>query len=705
MSSQFREKLYHNFKIGLYDGKPFGLILKREAGFGVSPRDLEKGLSILIDSKKIYFKEGKYYLSHKDYKVEQEKPLDEKFVQGVLRCNEKGFAFITTEDGEDYFVSPQNLGQALHGDTVQAVLVWGRGTNDSVRVVKVLKRGITTLVGTLFHDNGSSYVRPDEKAYLCDIFIPDRFLFNADSGDKVFIEITEYPINRCPIGKIISIIGKQYELATEENSIIISLKLNREFDEKLMQKVRSISQEVGDNEVIGRLNLENEQIFTIDGDTAKDFDDAVSIKKDEKGHYHLGVHIADVSNYVSFKGEIDKEAFERGTSVYFPDRVIPMLPFELSNGICSLNEGVRRLTLSVFMEIDTTGEVVDTSFAESYIKSVRRMTYKNVDKILEGDKELCEKYSDILDSLLLMDELREVLENARNDRGYINLSIKEAEISFEGEKFEIELKKPTRSTKLIEQFMVLANEAVANYLFYQSLPCIYRVHEKITPEKLDTLKKFLNALGIKFITKRDECYPKDIQKLLSNAINSPFFAVVNRTVLRSMQKAKYSTENLGHFGLASKCYCHFTSPIRRYPDLCVHRVLKASLNGRIWELIDLYEDFCQVAADNSSKREKIAEEAERAVDDLYKAKYLQDKIGETHFGVISGVVSTGFFVELDNTCEGFVPLELLPKGKYSYDRDNFSLSSKSRTFKLGQKVKIVIVGVDLTSRRVDFALA
>ncbi len=704
MSSNFREKLFQNFKSGLYDGKPFGVILRREAGFGVSPKDLEKGLSLLIDSKKIFFKEGKYYLAHKDFKVLADKNLEEKTIQGVLRCNEKGFAFITTDDGEDYFVSAQNLGQALHGDTVQAVLVWGRGTNDSARIVKILKRGITTLVGTFFHDNGSSYVRPDEKSYLCDIFIPDRFVFGASDGDKVFVEITEFPNKRCPIGKIVSVIGRQYELGVEENSIIYSLKLNRVFDEKVMQKVRSISQEVGDNEVIGRLNLENEQIFTIDGDTAKDFDDAVSIKKDENGHYHLGVHIADVSNYVSFKGEIDKEAFERGTSVYFPDRVIPMLPFELSNGICSLNEGVRRLTLSVFMEIDQNGEVVDTKFSESFIKSVHRMTYKNVDKILEGDETLSKEYSDILDSIFIMDELREVLENARNDRGYINLSIKEAEIAFEGDKFNIELKKPTRSTRLIEQFMVLANEAVANYLFYQSLPCIYRVHEKISPEKLDTLKKFLYALGVKFITKRDECYPKDIQKLLKSVENSPYFAVINRTVLRSMQKAKYSTENLGHFGLASKCYCHFTSPIRRYPDLCVHRVLKASLNGRIWELIDLYEDFCQIAADNSSKCEKIAEDAERAVDDLYKAKYLQDKIGEVHTGVISGVVSTGFFVELENTCEGFVPLELLPRGRYSYDRDNFTLSSSSRTFKLGQKVKIVIVGVDLTSRRVDFAL-
>ncbi|MBO7369370.1 MAG: ribonuclease R [Clostridia bacterium] len=695
-------KIYENFISGLYEGKGFGSILRRERAFGVSAAQLKAALILLEDKGKIYYANGKYYQKRPNKPVIEENPI--KLI-GKIRTNERGFGFLCVEGDKDYFVAPENLGDCLNGDTVEGVTVRGRGTNDSARVVKVIKRGFTSLVGTYFTEGAFSYVRPDDKGYLCDIFIIYDQTGGAEVGDKVYIEIERFPKNRCPEGKVISIIGKSFLLETEEEALVYKFNLHKDFSPESKAAAASIKKEIADNEVIDRLNLENEIIFTIDGDTAKDFDDAVSLKTNESGNYILGVHIADVSAYVTERSALDNDAFERGTSTYFPDRVIPMLPFELSNGICSLVEGERRLTVSVFCEIDGSGNVLDAQFFKSYIKSKKRLTYREVDRLFEGDKEVEERLSTVKDTLFKMKDLAKILENRRAVEGYINLDVKEADLNITNGSVQIGIHEATAATKLIEQFMITANEAVASFLFYQELPCVYRIHETPSAEKLKILQDFVDALGIKFFFRRDGVRPKDFQKLLSAVEGKPYSSVVNKVVLRSMQKAKYSPQNEGHFGLASKCYCHFTSPIRRYPDLLVHRALKAALDGEIMQKIDLYEDFFVSAAERSSERERNSEEAERAVDDLFKAKYLEDRIGEEAEGVISGVKESGVFVELDNTCEGFVPIELFPRGSYSFEKDKFSLKSSKFDFSIGKKVSVFIDGVDLGERKAQFSFA
>lgn len=704
MAQKYHFVILKKFRRGDYDGKSFKFIHRAEKeDLKLSERSLDLVLSDLIVDGKIVCKDNKFYLADKE---RQKLPAkEEEKVVGKLRCNEKGFGFVVVEGDKDYYVSPDLMGQALDTDMVECRVLPGKnGANDAAEVVKVVERGFTSLVGTFFKEGGNSYVRPDDRAYLADIYIPNAASSAAKEGDKVFVSIEKFPKNRCPEGKINAVIGKANDFSTEEDSMLYASSVLRTFDEKVMAEAKSIEQKVSDNRLIGRLDLRNKLIFTIDGDTAKDYDDAVSLEVNEKGNYLLGVHIADVTAYVKFKGEIDKEAFERGTSVYLPDRVIPMLPFELSNGICSLNEGEDRLTVSVFAEIDKDGKVLGSQIFESVINSKHRMTYNNVDKIIDGDEDMRTKYADIAPVVDKMNELRLILEKRRKEEGYVELDVREGDITLDGGKISVSLHKATPATKLIEQFMILANEQVAEYLFYGNYPCVFRVHEKPSTEKLENLKKFLSALGIRVTWKKDDIFPSDFARLLLSVADKPTFSVVNRTVLRSMQKAYYSIENEGHFGLASKCYCHFTSPIRRYPDLTVHRILKAALNGDISAITGLYEDFSTLAANNSSDREKRAEECERNVDDLYKAKYMEDKIGEKFDGIISGVIANGLFVELENTCEGFVPLDLLPAGKYTFDADTYRLYSSKRTFKLGDKVKIIVVSADFTSRRVDFAL-
>ncbi len=627
--------------------------------------------------------------------------LQDLIFNGELRCNEKGFGFVSTES-QDFFIPADKMGQALNGDTVTIRKLYKRADDDRAEIIKVIKRGITKLVGTVFFDRGIVYVRPDDRAYFADIYISIHG--SLEEGDKVFVEINRFPKNRCPEGKIISVIGKQFEFETEETSIILSKQIEPNFSDEVKRFVADIPSSLTKKDYEGRLDLRAETIFTIDGETAKDFDDAVSLSY-EGGVYTLGVHIADVSHYVTQDSCLDKEAYERSTSVYFPDKVIPMLPFELSNGICSLVEGKDRLTVSVIVKLDETGKILDTNIQKSVIKSTHRLTYTLVDKMISGDVDVINNYSDIAETIKNMDTLREILERKRKKLGYINLDVKESEITLENKEIIVEPHKTTRATRLIEQFMILANEVVAEFLFYQNIPAIYRVHDKPSDEKLATLKNFLYCLGIKLNWRKDECFPSDFQRLLEQTKNSNYFSIINRIVLRSMQKAKYSPTNIGHFGLASECYCHFTSPIRRYPDLVVHRILKLTLSGKIVPLIDLYEDFCALASENSSKKERFAEEAEREVDKLYKTKFMASHVGEEFYGTISSVLSSGFFVELENTCEGFVPIELLPAGTYTYDKDTMCLSARKKKYKLGDKVKICVLSADILSRRVDFALA
>ena len=494
-------------------------------------------------------------------------------------------------------------------------------------------------------------------------------------------------------------------MKSEELSIIKSYGYDENFNKNVLGEVSSIEQKVSDNELIGRLNFSDRLIVTIDGEDSRDFDDAVEVWKNEAGNYMLGVHIADVSEYVKRGSALDKEALRRSTSVYFPDRVIPMLPKELSNGICSLNEGVLRLTLSCIMEINQSGDVVDKQIVKSVIKSHKRMTYTEVQGIIDGDEKYLGKYPEITPMILLMRELQLILTKRRDKRGSVDLDVGESHIYLD-EKGEIvvEPRKSAEAYKIIEEFMVAANECIAEYAFYLDVPFVYRVHGKPLPEKARAFASFVSNLGFIVKWKPEEVRPGDFAALLDKIEGDPVYPVVNKIMLRCMQKAKYSPENEGHFGLSSKCYCHFTSPIRRYPDLVVHRVVKLIIDGRIGEIIDLYGDFVGEASQKSSENERKADEAERAVDDLYKAYYMRGHIGEEYDAVISGVTQYGIYSELDNTVEGFTGVGDLPRGNYVYDEKTYSLISGKRRFSLGDRVRVGVVGVDEAMKRVELII-
>ncbi|MBE5742371.1 MAG: ribonuclease R [Clostridiales bacterium] len=628
-------------------------------------------------------------------------------IKGTLRGNEKGFAFLVPNDGsDDYFIPNRNLHGGLHEDTVLAKKVENslKGSSDEAEVVKILERGVKILSGTFYRDRGQNLVRPDDKNYFEDVYIEKGKENGAKTGDKVLVKIIGYFKGYSPDGVVTEVLGKRYELFAEENSIIKGSGFEEKFPKTVLDEVAKIPQEVGDNQLIDRLNLTDRLIITIDGDDSRDFDDAVEVEKLKNGNYKLGVHIADVSQYVKTGTALDKEAYNRATSVYFPDRVLPMLPKELSNGICSLNEGVVRLTLSCIMEISPKGEVVDRQIVKSAIKSKRRMTYNKVEAIINGDADVIAQYADVSSMIMLMAELQSVLTAKRDERGSVDLDIKEAHITYQNGEIDIGQREAKRAYKIIEEFMVLANECVAEFAFYQELPILYRIHEKPTVEKAQTFVEFLKALGINVRWRPENARPSDFSAVLDRVKGEPFYSLVNRVMLRSMQKASYYPENLGHFGLSSKCYCHFTSPIRRYPDLIVHRVIKMVLDGQIGQLNDLYGDFIYETATQTSEKERKANEVERAVDDLYKAKYMENFIGQEFDGVISGVTSFGVFTELENTVEGITKLEDLPRGNYSHDPKTFTLSSSKHTYKLGDKVRVGVMGVDLSSRRVEFII-
>ncbi len=628
-------------------------------------------------------------------------------IKGVLRGNEKGFAFLVPESGgSDYFIPNRNLNGALHQDLVLARKVEKslKGSNDEAEVVRILNRGVTKLSGTFFVDRGRYVVRPDDKNFFEDVYIDKGKEKGARTGDKVLVKIVGYFKGYSPDGEVVEVLGKRYELFAEENSIIKGSGFEEGFNKKVLLEVAKIPQEVADNQLIGRLNLTDRLIITIDGEDSRDFDDAVEVELLDNGNYRLGVHIADVSEYVRKGTALDEEAFNRSTSVYFPDRVLPMLPRELSNGICSLNEGVTRLTLSCIMEIDKSGEVVDRQIVKSAIKSKRRMTYNQVEAIINGDEELSTKFAREKPMLLRMADLQSILTQKRDERGSIDLDVKEAHITYQNGQIEIGQREAKRAYKIIEEFMVLANECVAEFAFYQELPILYRTHEKPSVEKATTFIEFLKVLGINVRWRAESVRPSDFSSVLDRIKGKPYYSLVNKVMLRSMQKASYYPENLGHFGLSSNCYCHFTSPIRRYPDLIVHRVIKYALDGEIGAINDLYGDFIYNSATQTSEKEKKADEVERAVDDLYKAKYMEDFIGQEFDAVISGVTSFGVFCELENTVEGFTPIECLPRANYTFDKNTFTLSSPKHTFKLGEKVRIGVMGVDLSSRRTEFII-
>lgn len=617
-----------------------------------------------------------------------------------VKANPQGYAFLIPEGKaereNDYFVPKKHLNDALDGDFVLAVPV--RGTKDEARVIKILERGRTRVIGVFQADRRAGYVIPDDRAYLSDVFIPLSLCGGAKDGDKVVAEITSYPRGKAVGGKVVEVLGTDGDFFVEEEAILRTYGYANSFPCYVEETAEKVAAEpVG---LDGRRDLRNLLTITIDGVDTRDIDDAVSLET-VNGNYRLGVHIADVSHYVKPNGCIDKEAYSRGTSVYFPDRVIPMLPKALSNGACSLNEGEDRYAMSCFMVFDKRGNRLSFELCESVIRSDRRMTYDEVTAILDG-KDDCPEIAPMLRD---MAELCLILENKRKEAGAVTLDVKEAHI-YLNERGEIVIPDYERalSHRIIEQFMVSANECVAEFSERRKAPFLYRIHEQPAPEKASLLYGFLRDLGINAKGDTGDARPVDYQRILQQVGDKPFASVVNKVMLRSMQKARYCEENKGHFGLASGCYCHFTSPIRRYPDLFIHRVLKCLLHGEDETAKSKFAPLARVAAIDTSERERQAETAERDVDDLYKVAYMQTRLGEEYDAVISGVIESGIFAELANTVEGFIRFESLPADRYDYYPEKFLLKGKNHVYRIGDKVRVKVAGCDLGSRRVQFTL-
>ncbi len=626
-----------------------------------------------------------------------------EIVEGKIQGNANGYAFlIPSNNKQDYFISHSDLRGAMHGDVVLCETCTGYGERTTARVLKIIERGIPTLTGTYFTGKGGGYVCPDDKKYFADVFIPFGKGLRAKAGDKVVCKILSYPKKRRPEGIITKIFGRQFEKNAELKSILYTYKLPEKFKKEVIWAVNELSDKIEEQDLVGRTDYRKLTTFTIDGDDARDFDDAVSIQKKGK-NYLLFVHIADVSHYVKSESVIDKHAFERATSVYFPESVIPMLPERLCNDLCSLKEGVDRLTLTCAIEIDNSGEVVDSIITPSVINSNRRLTYSKVQKILDGDENLIQEYAGVYNELMQMQELAKLLCLKREAQGTIDLDVKESRIFVENGEIIVEREKRDWSHKIIEEFMILANTVVAEHIYYLELPFIYRIHEKPSMEKVEEFYSFLEGIGQHPKRKKDEVFPKDFQLILKNAEGKDYFYIINRVMLRSMQKAKYSSNNLGHFGLSLKCYTHFTSPIRRYPDLAVHRILKQVLSGKIDESEKFFNTVSEIAY-QSSLKEKNATEAERAVDDFYKMLYIAEREGEEFDGIISGVTRFGIFVELDNGIEGLVKVESIRGKRATFDQKSYTLTVGNKTYKLGNSLKIRVLGVNFSDRKAEFEI-
>lgn len=626
--------------------------------------------------------------------MKKQNKIQKNYIQGVLQGNAGGYAFLLYEGG-DYFIDRHDLNGAMHGDEVICKEVRSRGHSRQAEVVKIISRGVTTVVGTFSSCKSGGFVISDDRRIYDDIFVPFKYCKKAKTGDKVTAVITNYPKKGSPEGKIVEILGRQFDFETEKISIERTFNLVDVFPKKVNVEAERISSCKIDKSL--RENFTSETVITIDGEDARDFDDAVSVKKDGE-FYLLQVHIADVANYVKVGGVIDKEAYKRGTSVYFSEKVIPMLPEKLCDDVCSLKQGEERPTLSCVMKVDMTGKVISSKLVEGVIKSSARMTYTEVQKILDGDILLAEKYSKITPMIFIMQELANVLIEKRNKRGSIDLDVKETEIRVTDGKIIINERKRNQSNRIIEEFMILANETVAETMFAKKLPCVYRVHEKPSEEKLNAFYGFLHGIGVE--------QPKndDFATVLDSVKDKPIYPIVNRVMLRSMQKAKYSPEDIGHFGLASEHYCHFTSPIRRYPDLVVHRIIKSMLVNGERNLNAEFLPFIDDISKQSSDTERNAELAERAMDDYYKALYMSERIGEEYDGIISGVTNFGIFVELPFCVEGLVRIEMLKGGWYDFDEKNLTLKNKKYSYKFGQSVKIKVAGVDMAAKKAEFTL-
>ena len=632
---------------------------------------------------------------------------------GVFTAHQRGFGFVTVEgEPDDIFIPAEYVNGAMHMDTVEITISpVTTGRRKEGKVVSVIERGMKQVVCTYEASDNFGFAVPDNTRFGTDIFIPKERSKGAMSGHKVVVEITSYgKKGKKPEGKVVEIIGHIDDPGTDILSIVKAYDLPVDFSEKIMHQVQNVAKDVTPADMAGRMDLRDWMMVTIDGEDAKDLDDAVSLYMDGD-NYVLGVHIADVSNYVQEHSALDVEALKRGTSVYLVDRVIPMLPRELSNGICSLNEGCDRLALSCIMTINKKGEVIDHKIAETVIKTNRRMTYTNVKKILaDKDAAVIEEYKELVPMFEKMAELAAILRKKRMKRGSIDFDFPETKVVLDEDGHPIDIKPYDRNvaTKLIEDFMLIANETVAEDYFWQEIPFVYRTHDKPDSEKIAKLSTFINNFGYTLHIGADEVHPKELQKLLGKIEGSDEENLIARLTLRSMKRASYTTECVGHFGLAAKYYCHFTSPIRRYPDLQIHRIIKENLHGGMSDKRS--EHFAAIlpeVAKQTSATERRADDAERDTDKLKMVQYMEKHIGETFEGVVSGMTAWGIYVELPNTIEGMISVASLRDGYYIYDENHYEMVNETtgRTFKLGQRLNVKVINCDKILRTIDFELA
>ncbi len=661
--------------------------------------ELKKVLDTLVEDGKITLsKRGKYT-----------KGQTKRFT-GIFQAHPRGFGFVIQEGVEnDVFISEENINGAFQGDEVEFIITKSQeaGRRTEGKIVRILSHSTTKIVGLYEKCKSYGFVRPDNQRILSDIYIPEGKEKGAMTGHKVVVSLTSYGGERMkPEGVVTEIIGHINDPGTDIISIVKGFDLPMEFPERVMNQAERVAKEVSEADRAGRMDLRDWKMVTIDGEDAKDLDDAVSLTKDGE-NYQLGVHIADVTNYVQERSALDREALNRGTSVYLVDRVIPMLPHKLSNGICSLNAGEDRLALSCIMTVNPKGEVVDHVIAETVVRVDERMSYTSVAKILEKqDAEERKKYEEFVPMFEQMAELSHILRTRRKQRGSIDFDFPETKMILDeiGRPIEIRPYERNVATKLIEDFMLLANETVAEEYFWRELPFLYRTHEAPDEEKMKKLSTFINNFGY-HIHMGNEVRPMEVQKLLGKVEGTPEEALISRLALRSMKQAKYTPENTGHFGLAAKYYTHFTSPIRRYPDLQIHRIIKENIRGRLKEeRIAHYEKILPEVAMQAGVTERRAEEAERETIKLKKVEYMKERIGEEFEGVISGITKWGAYVELPNTIEGLVHVMNMQDDHYEYWEEQYELIGEHtrNVYKLGQVVRVRVLGVDRLQRTIDF---
>ena len=662
-----------------------------------------------IDNLEMEFKIGKNKKNR--YRV-----IEEEYYEGIYRKNQKGFGFVKIEDQEDeIYISKENSNNALNGDKVIVEILEEKNKIKSAegKIKRIVKHEKDTVVGTFQNNRNFGFVVPDDRNFGTDIFISKSNFGKARNNHKVLVKIIKYPQKgKKAEGKIIEVLGKPNEAGIDMLSLIKEYNLPSKFPEEVVQEAKNCGDKVDKKDIPKRVDLRQDVIFTIDGEDAKDLDDAVKVSKLQNGNYKLDVHIADVSYYVKEGSLLDREALIRGTSIYMLGRVIPMLPRELSNGICSLNAGEDRYTLSCTMEIDGSGKIVSSEVYKGIINVTERMTYTDVQKILDGtDKQVLKKYEKYINEFKLMAELANILKKRRMAQGYLNLEIPESkiELDIDGKAINIGKYETSFSNEIIEQFMLTANETIAEKFYWLQAPFIYRVHEEPDIEKVKELNKFLFNFGMKIKITNEKVYPTEFSKILEEIKGKHEERVISNLILRTLKVARYEAENKGHFGIASNYYCHFTSPIRRYPDLFIHRIISNYLENRYdvnEEWIEYYEQKAEERAKQSSEREKIATKVERDSEDLKKAEYMEGKIGEIYTGIVSSVTQFGIFVELENTVEGLIRFENLGNEYFIYDENRKRLIGEktNTTYSIGDMVKIRVISANKMLRQIDFEI-